>query len=153
MRKRSVSTSPVAIEFTVIPSGATSRESVFSAATTVRMPSRTKPFVWANYLPSNTGLFYLGKELGIATIGQRVRFALSVPSTYCLISERGKLAGVFDGKPYAGSPPVELAAGPHEFQVGAGEGRLAIVWAPALERGFEPFKATSERNRRLGAAD
>jgi hypothetical protein len=109
------------------------------AVTTVRMPLETKPFVWANYLPSSTRLFYLGKELGVVTPGQRLHFRITIPATYQLVCERGELEGVLDGKPYRGAQSIELEAGPHEFEVAAGEGRLAVAWAPALERGFKPF--------------
>jgi hypothetical protein len=119
------------------------------AATPVRMPLRAKKFIWENYLPSGTRLFYLGKSLGIASAGRRVGFALAVPARYCLVCERGTVEGVFDGKPYEGSQTLELEAGPHEFQVVAGEGRLAIVWAPAIERGFQPFKVAEVHVRRL----
>jgi len=29
--------------------------------------------------------------------------------------------------------------GPHEYRSSSGEGRLALVWAQAVERGFSPF--------------
>jgi hypothetical protein len=64
---------------------------------------------------------------------------MTIPATYQLVCERGELEGVLDGKPYRGAQSIELEAGPHEFEVAAGEGRLAVAWAPALERGFKPF--------------
>jgi hypothetical protein len=44
--------------------------------------------------------------------------------------------GTLDGKPYAGK--VFLGAGPHEFVSADPRQPHLLVWAQALERGFQP---------------
>ena len=64
-------------------------------------------------------------------------FTIAVPGDYVVIDHQGQAAGTLDGTPYAGPRP--LAAGLHRFaRASAGEG-VAVLWAPAFQRGFSPF--------------
>ena len=53
-------------------------------------------------------------------------FTIAIPGTYVIVSERGPVG-----------PPRLFAAGAHRYE-GRPE-RLAVVWAPAVERGHSPF--------------
>jgi hypothetical protein len=54
-------------------------------------------------------------------------FSIAVPGEYVIVSERGIVA-----------PPRGYAAGTYRFDVPRGA-RLAVVWAPAVQRGHSPF--------------
>jgi hypothetical protein len=64
-------------------------------------------------------------------------FTVEIPARYAIVSEKGPGAGSLDGTPYRGAR--FLPRGHHEFRPEPGEGRLALVWAQAVERGFSPF--------------
>ena len=65
-------------------------------------------------------------------------FDIAVPQRYALACEAGPITGILDGTPVDG--PRELTAGRHEFvQTGGPDGRLVLIWAQALERGYSPF--------------
>ena len=63
-------------------------------------------------------------------------FSIAVPGRYVVLSEKGEAPGQLDGSPYAGAR--ELTAGPHRW-IDNSTDRLAVLWAPAFERGFSPF--------------
>jgi hypothetical protein len=44
---------------------------------------------------------------------------------------------MLDNTPFTG--PRELAAGPHLFVPSRRAGKLVLIWAQALERGYSPF--------------
>jgi hypothetical protein len=64
-------------------------------------------------------------------------FAVAVPANYAIVTDAGQADGLLDGTPYGG--PRFLASGVHEFISYNEPTGLALVWAPALERGFSPF--------------
>lgn len=64
-------------------------------------------------------------------------FTIAVPGTYVAIGERGETRGVLDGTPYTGAR--QLADGPHRFEPAAPGELVAILWAPAFQRGYSPF--------------
>ena len=64
---------------------------------------------------------------------------MTIPARYAIVAREGAVAGLLDGAPYTG--PRLLPAGRHAFTVSSGAGRLALVWAQAIERGFSPFTA------------
>ncbi|MCE9518542.1 MAG: glycosyltransferase family 39 protein [Verrucomicrobia bacterium] len=102
-------------------------------AITGRMPELGQKFIKQNYIPIAFRLWVLGQ---IARPGVKA-FEVAVPSRYTLVCETGAFAGSLDGIPFEG--PRELAAGQHTFQQTGGDGRLALVWAQAVERGYSPF--------------
>ena len=109
-------------------------------ATLRRMPTPAKLFLHANYIPIAFRLSVAGKILRDATVGETREcvFDIAVPQRYALACEAGPIAGILDDTPVDG--PRELAAGRHEFvQTGGPGGRLAIIWAQAIERGYSPF--------------
>ena len=75
-------------------------------------------------------------------------FSIAVPGPYMAINDKGPVTGTLDGSPYNG--PRELAAGDHKFFASAPGQRLAVLWAPAFERGFSPFHL-QDRNFRYRA--
>ncbi len=109
-------------------------------ATLRRMPSSSKSFLNANYLPIAFRLSVAGKVLREAGAGEKraYTFTIAVPQRYALACGAGPVTGTLDGTPVDG--PRELTAGRHEFvQTGGSDGRLVIIWAQALERGYSPF--------------
>ena len=63
-------------------------------------------------------------------------FTIAVPGQYVVVGTGGELRGTLDGSPYRGATP--LGAGVHRF-VSTSRERLAVLWAPAFQRGFSPF--------------
>ena len=113
-------------------------------ATLRRMPVHAKAFIKANYVPIAYRLRALGQVLreDFADAATLRAFSIAVPGRYTLVCQSGIPAGIMDGKPFDG--PRELAAGPHEFQPTGGGGRLVLIWAQAVERGYSPFTPIKE---------
>ncbi len=65
-----------------------------------------------------------------------ISFDVRLPARYAIITPEGPAGGFLDGHRYDG--PVQLSCGPHEYRPAASEGRLALAWAQAVERGFSP---------------
>jgi hypothetical protein len=63
-------------------------------------------------------------------------FTIAIPGPYTLLEHDGQARGTLDGQPF--TSPRQLAAGPHRFQKTHGD-RIAVLWAPAVERGYSPF--------------
>ena len=102
-------------------------------------PPRARTFLQENYLPIGR-LCVAGQLLPPPTSSTEdpvLRFEVHVPSRYTIVAERGSVAGWLDGTAYTG--PRTLTPGPHEFLPTTGEGRFAVIWAQAVERGFSPF--------------
>ena len=101
-------------------------------------------FIVSNYLPIDPragDVGAAGKVIGNGSSGGTFQFNVAIPVRYAVVSETGELAGVLDGRTYAG--PVLLTAGHHEFQRTSGSGRVAIILAEAVENGFRPQLDTS----------
>lgn len=75
-------------------------------------------------------------------------FQIAVPGRYVVIQKNGEAGGSLDGSAYEGSR--DLAAGPHRFAPIVPGERLAVLWAPAFERGFSPFHLQDRRLRYRG---
>jgi hypothetical protein len=87
----------------------------------------------------------LGQSLG-STPGPRAdscRFEIVEPQRYTIVARYGTARGLLDGSPFIG--PRELRAGPHTFRAVPDEEPIAVVWAPAIERGFRPSFAVRPR--------
>jgi len=108
-----------------------------AVADIARFPERTRHFLEDNYLPIGR-LRVAGRLLPpAADPGRPISFDVTIPSRYAIVTEHGAASGSLDGEPYTG--PRLLAAGRHAFAPSSGMGRLALVWAQAIERGFSPF--------------
>ncbi|MBV8515994.1 MAG: glycosyltransferase family 39 protein [Acidobacteria bacterium] len=92
-------------------------------------PPQGRAFLSANFLD-------MGR---LRASGQWLRddgtFTIAVPGEYTIVSERGEVRGTLDGTPFTGART--LASGAHRF-AGPRE-KLAVVWAPAIQRGHSPF--------------
>jgi hypothetical protein len=75
-------------------------------------------------------------------------FSIAVPGRYVVISEQGPVSGTLDGSPC--NAPIDLTPGDHKFFATKPKQRLAVLWAPAFERGFSPFHP-KDRNFRYRA--
>jgi len=105
-----------------------------------RFPKRTQIFLQKDFV--DVGLLSVaGGYLDTVTTpgSPSMAFDVVIPAKYAVVGPRGAASGTLDGATYNG--PRYLAAGRHEFSAADGQGRLAFVWAPAIERGFSPFKA------------
>jgi len=100
-----------------------------------RLPSRDAAFVAENYVSAGGLIRVAGKSLGMGKAGQPLAFDIGVPAQYRMIGPAQRPAGQLDGTPLEG--PRRLGAGRHIF-VPAADSELALVWAPALERGLDP---------------
>ncbi|HEU4400845.1 MAG TPA: glycosyltransferase family 39 protein [Candidatus Polarisedimenticolia bacterium] len=112
---------------------------VFVATTDVgRFPERTRLFLEENFLPVGR-LRVAGRFLppGSGDPGGAIVFEVVIPARYAIVAADGAVAGRLDGAPYGG--PIVLSAGRHLFVPAAATGRLALIWAQAIERGFSPF--------------
>ena len=101
-------------------------------------PRRARLFMMKNYLPVGrlrVAGFFLTAPV-TATSEPRM-FDVMIPARYVVVGENGPVAGRLDGQPMTGA--VFLKPGRYAFQPATPTGRLALFWAPALERGFSPF--------------
>src|SRR5262249_37588735 len=107
-----------------------------------RFPARARSFMNANYVPVS-GVRVLGRLLNADAAGRwgRVRFTVNVADRYALVTPTGPARGWLDDERYA--CPRFLARGIHVFRGFPDEGRLALVWDRALERGFSPFSSSA----------
>lgn len=64
-------------------------------------------------------------------------FSIAIPGPYVILDAQGEAHGSLDGTPYRGAR--ELAAGKHQFARSHGKGTVAVLWAPAFQRGHSPF--------------
>jgi hypothetical protein len=104
-------------------------------ATVRRMPAAAADFIRKNYLPIAFRLSVLGKIL--TGDDQIFGFDIAVPSLYSVVTEFGSLEGTLDGKSIRG--PVRIEAGHHEIRRSNGSGRVALLWARAAAKGYDPF--------------
>ena len=69
-------------------------------------------------------------------------FDVEIPQAYAVVTEKGKLAGKLDGRPYTGG--IWLGKGAHEFRREGGAGRMAIFLNDAYAKGFRPLFDAAE---------
>jgi hypothetical protein len=72
-----------------------------------------------------------------APAGAPLRFDIPMRARYAVVAESGGPPGTIDGLSY--DRPHDLLPGRHELRPAPGSGRVAILWAQAVERGFSPF--------------
>jgi len=103
-------------------------------------PPDCRAFLRRNYLPFGD-LRVAGVTLADAdSLGGR-RFEIRVPQEYAVVSARGPAAGWLDGTLYRGARRLE--PGPHSYRGPRSEGRMAVVWAPAVQRVGWPVRRRS----------
>jgi dolichyl-phosphate-mannose-protein mannosyltransferase len=104
-----------------------------------QFPERTRQFLGENYLPVGQ-VRVAGRFLPAPTAGsnKQITFEVTIPAEYAIVAENGAISGFLDDKPYMA--PRFLDAGPHRFTASPERGRLALVWARAVEKGFSPFR-------------
>ncbi len=104
-----------------------------------RLPRDAKDFIAQNYLPISWRLLTLGKIIALHSPakGESIEFDLVIPERYTLVTDAGRVEGILDGEPFTGARM--LAAGHHTYTPSARHGRLELIWAQAIERGFSPY--------------
>ncbi len=95
-------------------------------------PSRR--FIAAHYL--DVGHLRVAGQWLPAAGGQPHDFEIVIPAIYALSSPQGAVQGLLDGQPYSGARL--LTAGPHRFIAPADAAPVAVIWAPALAKGYLP---------------
>jgi hypothetical protein len=105
-------------------------------------PAGARAFLDQNYLPVGQ-LRVTGRWLDPAPddSAEPRRFDVAIPGTYALVTRHGRARGQLDGHRYRG--PRRLLSGSHVYLSAPEEGRVAVVWANALVRGFSPFLANA----------
>ncbi|KPJ57729.1 MAG: hypothetical protein AMS16_00940 [Planctomycetes bacterium DG_58] len=104
------------------------------------IPDASARFINENYVPVGS-LLAAGKFLDRPPeTASSILFDVRIPARYAMITPVGPARGTLDGKPCRGG--VFLDAGPHEYRGVPGEGRLVLIWAQALERGFSPWQTS-----------
>lgn len=108
-------------------------------ATTMRMPHHARDFIKRNYVPIAFRLFVLGKVLRDhkSPADARCDFDVHVPARYLLVAPNGIAPGQLDGSPITG--PRELSIGKHTYIPTGNPGKVVMIWASAIERGYSPF--------------
>ncbi|MDQ6708322.1 MAG: hypothetical protein M3Z85_20375, partial [Acidobacteriota bacterium] len=99
-------------------------------------------FIDANYLPGPERVRVAGYFLHPPAGEEETEFNVAIPADYVVIAPEGNVTGMLDGIPYEHAR--FLAAGKHRFRLTSPAQRLAIVWAPAVERNFSPFSRRHE---------
>ena len=102
-----------------------------------RMSDADYAFIEQNYVEVAQGTKVSGKVFGPAQSNTDIVFKTLWPARYDLVSEHGDAKGKLDGEPLHGAQM--LLPGDHTLHLDSGTGRVAIVWAQAVERGFSPF--------------
>ncbi len=122
-----------------IPEDVVRTETTVAAADTANFPSRGRNFLNANFLPAGQ-LRVAGRILTAQneqSNGDMV-FDIRIPARYTIVAENGAVEGLLDGVPWSGER--RLNAGHHTLRLNKkAMGRLAVIWAPAVERGYQPF--------------
>jgi len=108
--------------------------------TVLRMPAKATAFIQKNYVPIAFRLSVLGQMLGQP--GNDFPLDIVVPGEYTFVSECGAFAGMLNGEPVSGA--IRLEPGHYEVSRTNGSGRLAVVWARAVEKGYTPFVPLKE---------
>ena len=108
--------------------------------TVLRMPAKAAAFIQKNYVPIAFRLSVLGQMLWQR--GNDFPLDIVVPGEYTFVSECGAFAGMLNGKPVSGA--IRLEPGHYEMSRTNGSGRLAVVWARAVEKGYTPFVPLKE---------
>ena len=124
-----------------IPEEAIATRTCVVAGEIDQFPERARRFLGENYLPVGQ-VRVAGHFLPVPTTtgsGRTITFEVTIPAEYAIVAENGTISGLLDGKPC--SAPRFLDAGSHRFTTLSDDGRLALIWARAVEKGFSPFRA------------
>ncbi|MGZ8983928.1 MAG: ArnT family glycosyltransferase [Methylotenera sp.] len=122
-----------------IPENIVREKTYVAVPDSVNFPPRGRAFLNQNFLLVGD-LRVAGKLLPAVskTTGNDITFDINIPTSYVLASDQAVVSGLLDGTIYNGAR--QLNAGSHTFRPSMPEGsQLAIVWAPAIQRGFSPF--------------
>ncbi len=107
---------------------------------TAKLGGATLAFVEKHYLPVTPRWRVAGARLPAARAGEEVAFTLGVPARYAIRAGGVAVAGILDGVRYEG--PRELAPGVHRFVPDRAQGIAVVLWAQAIERGFDALDET-----------
>jgi Dolichyl-phosphate-mannose-protein mannosyltransferase len=106
------------------------------------LPDIDRAFVEENYVCVDDAIFVAGRRLASPKDGEPTRFTVKIPLSYALIGEDGLASGRIDGRDVGSG--IHLAPGEHTLESATGSG-LAIIWAPALQRGLAPVARAIRR--------
>ncbi|MCA9772102.1 MAG: hypothetical protein KC466_06815, partial [Myxococcales bacterium] len=100
---------------------------------------RSREFMAIHYLPITARLMVAGSRLDAvrAESDGSIPFEVAIPLRYTVVDAKGRAPGRIDGAPMGAS--VELTPGPHVFTPDPPARPLVVVWARAVDRGFNPL--------------
>ncbi|MDD5350463.1 MAG: hypothetical protein PHQ12_09655, partial [Chthoniobacteraceae bacterium] len=129
-----------------IPETMVSKGVCAAAVNNQRYPRRTLGFLKDNFVSVSHRLTVAGKILRPDASGKVFFFAPAIPCEYALVWQSGKGEALLDDRPY--TAPLRLEPGPHTLRIVRGSGPAALVWARAVQRGFQPFYQPSKEEIR-----
>ncbi|HEY2711998.1 MAG TPA: glycosyltransferase family 39 protein [Chthoniobacterales bacterium] len=97
-----------------------------------------RDWLQTRYLPVTRDLRVAGSFLAGNGAGRPIVFQITIPAEYEIISPRGAVDGLLDGEPL--KKRRFLTAGEHRFVPDTNGNALAVLWARAVEKGFDPFR-------------
>ncbi len=98
-------------------------------------PDHGRDFLTRNFV--SVGLWrVVGHLLAPRVSDAPISFDIAIPQLYTIVTRSGVGHGTLDGAPL--TAPRVLASGPHVYRAASGETPIAVIWAPAIERGFRP---------------
>lgn len=104
-----------------------------------RLREVDRDWLRANYIEGGGKVWVAGQYLGPAR--PAISFHTDFPAAYSFVSSTPggapALACTLDGSPL--QPSRQIPAGNHQLELTTPAGAIAMVWTPALERGFHPF--------------
>ncbi len=99
-----------------------------------RFPKRARQFIKKNFVRVAFRTLVAGKILNPG--GPVTSFEITIPARYAVVTKNGGPV-LLDGQPCAGD--VLLEPGRHVISAPVNPGPVAVVWARAVEQGFDPF--------------
>jgi hypothetical protein len=106
------------------------------------IPKEDETFIEINYLPVGHDVRVAGRLLKPpSTANEVIHFQISMPDQYEIVTPNGAAVGVLDGTSFEGAR--HLGAGEHGFQPATLGSPLAVLWAQAAERHFNPFSPSA----------
>jgi hypothetical protein len=127
-----------------IPERLIATRTYVATADSDQFPPRTRTFLQENYVPVGH-LRVAGQFLTPQLVNDGAYafpFNVQIPARYMIVPETGTATGWLDDTPYQNAR--FLGPGPHEYRSSFSEGRLALMWEQAVERGFSPFLLQKE---------
>lgn len=104
-------------------------------ATLNRLQGKDRSFVTNNYIHVTGSVLVVGRWIKRGL--DATDFDNEIATRYTLMAKQGPVSGTVDGQVFNGS--FYLTRGPHQIKINKAKGKVALIWAQAVERGGSPF--------------